>query len=396
MKKLIFSLILLFIIFFIAEAGLRVIFAFKVGPSVLWYGTSFFTKEMSAKTKMGKWKDGSEITVGHHDNKSANYSKYFPNQVRHDTDETGKRFRVMINSRGFRGKDFDDQKQPDFIRIVTLGASSTFGFNDRDNETYPYYMEQILNKKSNGNKEFEVINLGIPHLTTDNIYSLFINEALPLNPDIVTFYEGVNDTVVKNPKGDIREQAKRVPILRSISQSVRNHLILISFLDSLTNKPVRRFTQQAFNQRIEGKSEHFLENLSKIRKECQKRGILFIVANQQVKSYLIEREDIKGITYQQEEELVKKKLSEEGKIKGPQLAFLVHCILMEDLRKWALTNNVQFVDVIEALDQDRDALLSWVHLSPKGNRVVADAFVKEIMQNCPLVTRQKTPIGLSD
>jgi hypothetical protein len=46
---------------------------------------------------------------------------------------------------------------------------------------------------------------------------------------------------------------------------------------------------------------------------------------------------------------------------------------------------VPFVDVVKALDQDRDVLVSWVHLSPRGNRMIADAFAEEIKQ---LVRRQ--------
>ena len=93
----------------------------------------------------------------------------------------------------FRGRDFQTQKAPGVIRVVTLGASSTFGYYDRDEETYPFLLETLLNAESPESLRFEVINLGIPHLKMASIYQLFMAEALPLQPDIVTFYEGNND-----------------------------------------------------------------------------------------------------------------------------------------------------------------------------------------------------------
>jgi lysophospholipase L1-like esterase len=82
------------------------------------------------------------------------------------------------------------------VRVLTLGASSTFGFYDRDNETYPYYLQQFLNQHCISGPEFEVINFGIPHASSRMLATLFLNEGLPLNPDVVTFYQGRNDSVV--------------------------------------------------------------------------------------------------------------------------------------------------------------------------------------------------------
>jgi len=55
------------------------------------------------------------------------------------------------------------------VRVVTLGASSTFGFHNRDDQTYPRQLENLLNQEARGSTRYEVINLGIPHLTSDEI-----------------------------------------------------------------------------------------------------------------------------------------------------------------------------------------------------------------------------------
>jgi len=105
------------------------------------------------------------------------------------------------------------------------------------------------------------------------------------------------------------------------------------------------------------------------------------LGKQQGKSNLIQREDIKGVTYQEELESVKRKLDDQGFIDANELFFLTHSRLMTDLRLWASANTVPFVDIIEATNEDRDVLLSWVHLSPRGNRLVAQAFANEILRH---------------
>jgi hypothetical protein len=196
-KKVLFYIIILLALFLIFELSARTYFAFKVGPSVFLYGTSFHRK-IIPKPEAIDYVSGIKWTLPRtvitHPNELGGYSKYFQNQKRVDFDiETGESFDVTINNRGFRGRDFTDQKEPGVIRIVALGASSTFGYFDRDDETYPVYLEHMLNDRYSGKLHFEVINMGIPHLTAENIYALFLDEVIQLNPDVVTFYEGNND-----------------------------------------------------------------------------------------------------------------------------------------------------------------------------------------------------------
>ena len=107
---------------------------------------------------------------------------------------------MKINPAG-SAEDFEPQKAPGVIRILTLGSSSTFGFYDADDETYRYYLQELLNRRCAGEHRFEVINFGIPHSTSDRIAALFLAEGVPLDPDVVTFYEGRNDSVVWSPGG---------------------------------------------------------------------------------------------------------------------------------------------------------------------------------------------------
>jgi hypothetical protein len=147
-KKILFYIIMFALPFVVVESVTRIYFAIQVGPSVLLYGTGFSTDQERFDPKgTRERKADKESTVAYHENLTGNYSKYYPNQKRTDRDEFGNVIHVNINSRGFRGRDFKLEKEPGVVRIVTLGASSTFGFKDHDDQTYPYYLQEMLNER---------------------------------------------------------------------------------------------------------------------------------------------------------------------------------------------------------------------------------------------------------
>jgi hypothetical protein len=367
----------------LVEVGFRAVLAFRVGPSVLYYGTRFQRQNVSAATN--------NHTVMQHGNLQQGYTKFFPNELKVDHDPvTNETFRVSINSQGFRGREIHLTKKPGVTRIVTLGSSSTFGYYDRDNETYPNYLEQKLNQEAEATGRIEVINLGIPHLHSEEILALFYAEAIPLHPDVVTFYEGVNDAARGNPiveEGDRKNPAQRqkqseITPLKAVYGMVRDHLITVAFIDSIRQNMIAEptFNRGQVERHMTGTSEHFIGNIEKLYQECRRRGIIFVALKQQAKSHMIKEADMKSLTYAQEVEMIKNKLEKEGAIKPRELHLLTHSVLTTDLERWATSNRVPFVNVQKVLDQDRDVLMSWVHLSPRGNRMIADALAEEIRQ----------------
>ncbi len=93
---------------------------------------------------------------------------------------------VTINSHGLRGKDFDDTKPKDIIRILCMGSYFTFGYMSGDRETYPFLLEKELQKIYKG-KKIQVINAGIPGFSSTNNFFFFTNYLSKLKPDIVLY-----------------------------------------------------------------------------------------------------------------------------------------------------------------------------------------------------------------
>jgi hypothetical protein len=66
---------------------------------------------------------------------------------------------VTINELGFRDKSRSPEKPPGVFRIICLGGSNTFGAEVGDEETYPVYLERLLNEGLD--RKFEVWNAGV-------------------------------------------------------------------------------------------------------------------------------------------------------------------------------------------------------------------------------------------
>ena len=86
---------------------------------------------------------------------------------------------LNTNSKGFRGKkDSPYTKNKEKLRILILGDSFTFGDEVSDDETYSYYLQEML-------PNTEVINMGVHGYGHDQMLILLKEEGVKYAPDIV-------------------------------------------------------------------------------------------------------------------------------------------------------------------------------------------------------------------
>lgn len=381
-RGLIVFLISIVISLFLLELGTRVFFAFKMHPRILLYGmrrgdVMFRTVNRGELHLPGRWdhKVATEDTVkDFRTTRTGMYSKYHPYQ-KMTIPHRGQKFPVKINNVGFRGEDVTKSKPDNVIRVINLGASSTFGYHDRDDETYPYYLQKYLNERlvetdPSSPMSFQVLNFGIPHLNSGNIYALFMAEALDFDPDVVTFYEGVNDT---------RQ------LTRNLSQRLVLNLAKVSlflrFVQHTVAAKLESFSAVDVQTHAQGKAETFVSNVSRIAEVCNQRGIYFIVVSQQAKSRMFSEKEIDRVSYEQEVNLIRQELASGKRIRLDAMQLLIHAEINEHLRQWVETNQMSFVDMIKRMDEEkkRHTLASWVHLYPEGNRFLAAGLGQEIM-----------------
>lgn len=383
-------------LFAATELLCRLCFAAVIGRSVLFYGTGFARAAIGQeehspllRTLRARRMSG----IGNRNNnvrdtglKLPGYAKYHPHQKRSTYDiDTGEVYPVTINSRGFRGKEIADEKPPGVVRVVTLGASSTFGYHNRDELTYPAQLESVLNA-SCPTRRFEVINLGIPHLTSAQILALFAAEGRPLQPDVVTFYEGFNDAneLDEDAGNDDAAGPRSRSRLKRLERWLRERLLLVALGDTLVESWTRRYSAEQIAAHIERSRHTLLANLDVLAAMAVADGFLPIVTSQQARSLLVPREEIRGVTLQSELELVALELDERGWLGRKPAATLAHGALLGAVADWAQEREIPFVDTRAALDRRRDTLVSWVHLNHEGNRIVAEQLAAAVLaHSCP-------------
>ncbi len=142
----------------------------------------FFATIDQVKSRYGQdfYTDGSELLYEPH-----HYIGYIP-RINHRTDTN------YHNALGFRGDEITIEKPDDIYRIVSVGASTTYGIGEpRPQNSYPSLLQDYLH--ANNYTNVEVINAGVGGYTS---YESLLNlqmRVLPLEPDLIVIYQGSND-----------------------------------------------------------------------------------------------------------------------------------------------------------------------------------------------------------
>jgi uncharacterized protein YjbI with pentapeptide repeats len=162
-------------------------------------------------------------------------------------------FEETYNSHGFRGIEFQKQKHDVDFRIFTVGGSTTYGVGTTADETWPAYLQQIINEEITG-KKIEVINAGLGGATTETEYNLIKNKIAALEPDLIIMYDGWNDyrsdaeLTVQNWKSVCKlgknEGFDTVIIAQPITTSGKRVLTEQEIWHSITYLPYLQISQQ--------------------------------------------------------------------------------------------------------------------------------------------------------
>jgi lysophospholipase L1-like esterase len=114
--------------------------------------------------------------------------KAYKPHLRNATSCTG--YPMNTNDYGFRGNDVSIPKPAGVFRILCIGGSTTEE-GPSDDRTYPAILEKLL-RHHFAQPIFEIVNCGTGGTTTA-VHLSRMADYLALQPNMVIFYEGVND-----------------------------------------------------------------------------------------------------------------------------------------------------------------------------------------------------------
>jgi hypothetical protein len=101
---------------------------------------------------------------------------------------------LRTNDFGWRGPDIAVRKPPRTVRIAFVGASTTIGPH-AEPYSYPELVGFWLKKWADThrlNVSFEIVNAAREGLTSRSFQAIVRQELLPIEPDLVVYYEGSN------------------------------------------------------------------------------------------------------------------------------------------------------------------------------------------------------------
>lgn len=105
--------------------------------------------------------------------------------------------KININSFGFRGEEFNLEKDRNTYRILCLGDSVTFGFRLPIEQTFPFLLCEGLNKDGTEGIYYEVLNGAVPGYCTLQEDKLLRAKGERISPDLVILNVVLNDIVMK-------------------------------------------------------------------------------------------------------------------------------------------------------------------------------------------------------
>ena len=107
-----------------------------------------------------------------------------------------------LNELGLRGPSTSREPRRGVIRIVTVGASETFGMAEAEGREYPRQLEDSLNgaaTRGNSTHRFEVLNASLPGMSIPSILLGLRGHIRSLSPDIVVVYPSPSFYVDREP-----------------------------------------------------------------------------------------------------------------------------------------------------------------------------------------------------
>lgn len=110
--------------------------------------------------------------------------------ARLELEVAGGAYSVVINSRGYRTREFEERKPPGTRRVVCIGGSTTVQGRSNE-ETYPAILERLVHE-ARPDLRVEVLNLGVSG-TGSRFWMRRLADVLALEPDLIVHYEFVND-----------------------------------------------------------------------------------------------------------------------------------------------------------------------------------------------------------
>ncbi|MGL6226149.1 MAG: SGNH/GDSL hydrolase family protein [Thermoguttaceae bacterium] len=268
---------------------------------------------------------------------------------------------ITINEQGFRGKSFSQEPIPRTVRIAFLGSSNVFcGGTNSDHQTLPAVLEQVLNNEL-GPNQVEVINAGIPGMSTSMMQNHFERRVAPLKPKIAIISIPANDITpfMRGGVGPKRHFLATWRLKNSVLYNAGRDAVTVYTPGSDAGKYKRLPNDCATSLE---------ESYIQLIRSCKEQGV------QPVLMPLVSllRADL-SVEEQQRQFT--------GDFFGLGLPGALAAIDLLDscAQKVAEEEQIPFLDVSNSVPNKKEYFEDLIHLNPAGNEILAKAIAQQLI-----------------
>ena len=172
---------------------------------------------------------------------------------------------VILNSAGYRDKEYPIERAEDTFRIYAVGDSYTYGWLvDNQQDAFTEIIEHSLREKIG--KKVEVINAASPGFSVDEDANRFISEGKYYYPDLVVI--GINDDEANYTK------TYQQPADNKVNKLIRRlHLYQLSlgkYFKSLSEKANHDYVLKIYTDENSSEWKKFADQILLLKKEANK------------------------------------------------------------------------------------------------------------------------------
>ncbi len=311
--------------------------------------------------------------------------RFIPGSYTHK--KYGKTITFNINDQGFRGKNFEIKKKIN-NRIISFGGSTTIGLGSAFEDTYPKNLENYLKKN---NFDVEVLNFGLPAKSLNFIRELYFKEAYKYNPDFIVIYSNRNPTMYDSigTKIMIDERLDNDKIIR-VNLYLMDNVMTFRLLNKIYKKIIN-FTIKSdqvvspYKNNIKHNifyfTDQYYETLNEIINFSNKNLTKVVLVKQAFFFNPEIQKKLNKLSIEENIDLLKNLKNKNFESLNYHDSFwsITNVILNKTIDKFQNNKNVIIVDPTDLLMNDKENFTDYVHLSPKGNKILASKISKKII-----------------
>lgn len=301
------------------------------------------------------------------------------------TNGDGDKNKYTINSKGFRGDEFNKEKSTNY-RIINFGGSVTMGLESSDDMTYPAQLQKLISKN---NLNAEVINMGMVSKSLNYIRNIYISEAIQYKPDMITIYTNRNstmyDSVGTKLKKNIKQNTRITKLIYFLNENVMSFRLLFKVNRKIISKSIPSDKViSPYNDKINHNLFYFTEQYKKTLGEIidlsKENKIKVVLIKQPFYINPLIQKELKNKNIPELIDLLKnvRNIDFYGLDYHESFWMITNEILNKNFDEFKEFKNVIIVDPVDEMLKDADNFFDMNHLKSRGNTVLANQIFIQI------------------